>query len=405
MFAPCFLLSCAALGALADVAAPTPGPPRGSGRGGAHASATYSLQEHVRRTASRAVAGTLALSRSAPIINIIAEGPRESKAVSAGLTGAAAEQGAAQSAGGARPRAPAVARFARRRGTTLSSRMGDLGPALMDIRDLAKSASQLGGRHAPLRLALDAEWWVRPGDIYQKAASDLPSESEKRAAVARETAEFLGRLAPLWEPAAARNCRGALSLGRPTRLSPSRRSWLRQRLAHIASAITQLFVQRQRFHARARALGRAGACGRSRTGALACCAAPRARTWRLWLAPARAGLQTLRLGRALHLHRTRDPRNSFVAGRDISAGAARAACRTLCAARVFRRSLGRGPRRDRDTARAACLPCVGRLSAASLAGVWYAGRAAACSYSACARWPGARRPQRAPRGDRGAVAA
>merc|ERR1719221_748354 len=49
-------------------------------------------------------------------------------------------------------------------------------PTFADIKELAKSADQLG-------------------DIYKEATARLPSNSEKRAAIARETAEFLGKLA------------------------------------------------------------------------------------------------------------------------------------------------------------------------------------------------------------------
>ena len=97
----------------------------------------------------------------------------------------------------ARSSAAAVARFAFRHGATLPPRAGDAGPAMMDIEDLAKSASQLGAhqtfsRLCPMRRVSGS---ARRGDIYLRAASDLPSESEKRLAVARESAEFLGHLA------------------------------------------------------------------------------------------------------------------------------------------------------------------------------------------------------------------
>ena len=44
-------------------------------------------------------------------------------------------------------------------------------------------------------LARAASETARSGDIYKEATARLPSNSEKRAAIARETAEFLGKLA------------------------------------------------------------------------------------------------------------------------------------------------------------------------------------------------------------------
>ena len=132
----------------------------------------------------------VAPSRPSATINIIEDGPR-----SAAVQNHGGAMG--QPANSFRQGALFAARLARNRAGMTVARAAVDGPTFVDIAELAKSASQLGELSAAPSAAAFRRGPCpsrRAGDIYKQAAARLPSNSEKRAAMARETAEFLGQL-------------------------------------------------------------------------------------------------------------------------------------------------------------------------------------------------------------------
>lgn len=186
----------------------------------------------------------------------------------------------------------------------------------------------------------------REGEIYQQAAADLPSESEKRAAVARETAKFFGQLAASAPAARAHAPRNRGKRRRPMPVAGRRRPrrgrdpFARRAVRAMPTGLSGSLPRGSRAPpgVRLRA-GRGPPCTRSRPRAL--------QGWRANAAPRACAAPASYEGACAARS---SPMAAGWARTGRCSGRARPVRRTVFAGGTLRRSLSRGPRGRRDAA-------------------------------------------------------